>query len=220
MTSEDDRTAIADVLDALRTAADRSRQVAGASAEVLGAGVDDAVRALVDRRIQRALRPTAPAVSTSDVVHALSAAPGQSSVASQLGRTTARLARGTRVARSVAGRSPAGLALRFGPSLVDAVTANLRGLDAAAAHLVTRARKKRIDPDPDRLRAVVVQVLVGAPIDPDAEVDHAALARVWLGEAGRRVAPFGLERLNGLGRGRTPDAVAAALAEVDVRHLR
>lgn len=220
MASDDDRRAIADVLDVLRAAAEQGARAAGAGAEVLGAGVDEAVRALVDHRIQRVLRPTAPAVTATDLVQALSVPAGGASVASNLGRTTARLARRTRVARSLAGRTPAGLALRFGPGLLDAVNASLRGLDAAAAHLATRARERRIDPDPDRLRAVVVQALVGTPVDPDADVDHTDLARLWLSHAGRRLAPFGLDRLSPFARGRTPEAVAAALAEVDVRRLR
>ncbi len=220
MAPDDDRSAIADVLDALRLAAGRGVQAAGAGAEVFGAGVDDAIRALVDLRVQRALRPSAPAVTPTDLVLALSTPTGSGSVASTLGRTTARLARRTRTVRAVAGRTPAGLALRFGPGLVDAVTANLRGLDAAAGHLATRARERRIEPDADRLRAVVVQALVGAPIDPDADVDHSQLARVWLSDAGRRLAPFGLDRVRALARGRTPEAVAAALGELDVRRLR
>lgn len=220
MAPDDDRSGIADVLDALRVAAGRGVQAAGAGAEVLGAGVDDAVRAVVERRVQRALRPTAPAVTATDVVLALSTPDGGGSVASRLGRTTAQLARRTRAVRTVAGRTPAGLALRFGPGLVEAIGANLRGLDAAAAYLATRAREHRIDPDPDRIRAAVVQALVGAPIDPDADVDHAQLARVWLSDAGRRLAPFGLDRVRALARGRTPEAVAAALGSVDVRRLR
>ncbi|HEU5085279.1 MAG TPA: hypothetical protein VFU14_18200, partial [Acidimicrobiales bacterium] len=175
---------------------------------------------LLDQRVRRALRPGASAVTATDVVLALSTPEGGGSVASRLGRTTAKLARRTRPVRGIAGRTPTGLALRFGPGLVDAVTANLRGIDAAAAHLVTRARDQRIEPDPDRLRAVVVQALVGAPIDPDADVDHAQLARLWLSDAGRRLAPFGLDRVRALARGRTPEAVAASLGTVDVRRLR
>jgi hypothetical protein len=109
--------------------------------------------------------------------------------------------------------------VRFGPALYEAVSTNLRGLDAALGHLVTRARDQRIDPDPERLRTAVVQALAGDPIDPDADADHGSLVRVWLGDAGRRVVPFG-GRISGLNRGRTPEAVAAALASVDVRRLR
>lgn len=219
MAPDDDRSAIADVLDVLRTAAGRGVEVAGTGAEVLGAGVDDAVRALVERRVQRALRPTAPAVTATDLVLALSTPGGGGAVASRLGRTSAQLASRSRRVRAVGGRTPVGLALRYGPGLLDALTASVRGLDAAAAHLVTRARERRIEPDPDRLRAVVVQAIVGAPLDPDADIDHTHLARLWLSDAGRRLAPFGLHRVRALARGRTPEAIAASLAAVDVRRL-
>lgn len=220
MAPDDDRSTIADVVEVLRAAAGRGAQVAGAGAEVVGSGIDDVVRALVDRRVQRALRPDAPAVTATDLVLALSASGGGGSVTSRLGRTTAMLAGRSRPIRRVAGRTPTGLALRYGPGLADAVAASVRGLDAAAAHLVTRARERRLDPDPDRVRTAVVQALVGAPIDPDADVDHTQLVRVWLSDAGRRLAPFGLDRVRALARGRTPEAVAAALGQVDVRRLR
>lgn len=218
MVPEDDRSARDDVLRVVRTIASRSRELAGSGTDVLGSGLDDGLRTLIDRRVQRALRPSAPAVSSKDLVRALGAR-SASSMAPWLGAGAARLARTGRAASLIGGRTPVGLAVRFGPALYEAVSTNLRGLDAAAAHLVTRARDQRIEPDAERLRTVVVQALAGDPIDPDAEVDHGSLVRVWLGEAGRRVVPFG-SRITGFNRGRTPEAVAAALASVDVRRLR
>lgn len=218
MVPEDDRSARDDVLRVMRTIASRSRELAGSGTDVLGSGLDDALRTLIDRRVQRALRPSAPAVSSKDLVQALGAR-SASSMAPWLGAGAARLARTGRAASLIGGRTPVGLAVRFGPALYEAVSTNLRGLDAAAAHLVTRARDQRIEPDAERLRTVVVQALAGDPVDPDAEVDHGSLVRVWLGEAGRRVVPFG-SRITGFNRGRTPEAIAAALASVDVRRLR
>jgi hypothetical protein len=217
MVPDDDRSTRDDVLAVVRAVAGRGLELAGTGAGALGTGVDEALRALIDRRVDRALRPTAPAVSATDLVDALgSTGPA---VSPWLGAGAARLARTGRAARVMGGRTPIGLAVRFGPALYQAVSANLRGLDAAIAHLVTRARDQRIDPDPGRLRTVVVQSLAGDPIDPDVEADPSALVRVWLGDAGRRVVPFG-GRLAGFNRGRTPEAVAAALASVDVRRLR
>jgi hypothetical protein len=95
------------------------------------------------------------------------------------------------------------------------VLGHVRGLDAALARLVTRARQASVDPDPERLRRVVVQAFAGEPIDPDTAVDHRTLARVWLGDASRRTIPFGLARISGLPRGRTPEAIAAVLDTVD-----
>lgn len=218
MVPADDRSPRDDVLAIVRAVAGRSFELAGSGADVLGGGVDDALRALVDRRVQRALRPSAPSVTSKDLVQTLGST-SSSTMAPWLGAGAARLASTGRAARFVGGRTPIGLAVRFGPALYEAVSTNLRGLDAALAHLVTRARDQRIDPDPDRLRTAVVQALAGDPIDPDAEADHGSLVRLWLGDAGRRVVPFG-GRINGLNRGRTPEAVAAALGSIDVRRLR
>lgn len=218
MVPEDDRSPRDDVLAIVRAVAGRSRELVGSGADVLGSGVDEALRALVDRRVQRALQPSAAAVSSEDLVRTLGSK-SSSTVAPWLGAGAARLASTGRAARLIGGRTPIGLAVRFGPALYEAVSTNLRGLDAALAYLVTRARDQRIEPDPDRLRAAVVQAFAGDPIDPDAEADHGSLVRVWLGDAGRRVVPFG-GRISGLNRGRTPEAVAVALGSVDVRRLR
>lgn len=219
MADEDDRTTRDDVLAVVRAVALRARDVAGSGAGALGSGVDEAVSALIDRRVERALRGSGRAVTSDDVVAALNGG-GSSSIAPWLGGAGARLAGRTRVARSIGGRTPVGLALLVGPMLIETVTSSVRALDATAAHLVAKARNKRIEPDPERVRRVVVQALTGDRIDPDAEVDHGALVRLWLADAGRRVAPLGLARISGLTRGRTPEAVAASLAEVDVRRLR
>ncbi|HEX4903313.1 MAG TPA: hypothetical protein VFV42_10925 [Acidimicrobiales bacterium] len=218
MAAADDRSTGDDVLAVVRAVLSRTRDAAGAGAGALGSGVDDAVRAVVDRRVQRALSSTLPGPTAVDVALALSSE-RRSSVAGRLGSTGSWVA-GRRAARFVGSRHPVGLALRFGPGLYDAVTSALRGLDAAAAHLVARAREHGVEPDPDRLRNVVVQSLTGERVDPDSDPDHGALVRLWLAEAGRRMAPIGLGRISGLTRGRTPDAVAAALARVDVGQLR
>lgn len=218
MVLEDDRSARDDVLAVVRALAGRSRDLAGSGADVLGGGMDDVLRSLVDRRVQRALVPSAPSVTAKDLVEALGSK-SSSFMSPWLGAGAARLARTGRAASLIGGRTPIGLAVRFGPALYEAVSTNVRGLDAAAGHLVTRARDQRIEPDAERLRTVVVQALSGDPIDPDGDADHGALVRLWLGDAGRRLVPFG-NRITGFNRGRTPEAVAAALAAVDVRRLR
>jgi hypothetical protein len=206
------------VLSAVRAIAGRSRELAGSGTEALGTGVDDVLRSLVDRRVQRALQPTAPSVSAKDLVHALGAK-SSSSMTPWIGAGAARLARTRRAARLIGGRTPVGLAVRFGPVLYEAVSTNTGRLDAAIGHLVTRAREVGVEPDATRLRTVVVQALSGDPVDPDADADHGALLRLWLGDAGRRLIPFG-SHIAGFNRGRTPEAVAAALGAVDVRRLR
>ena len=205
------------MLAVVRAVAGRSLSFAGSSAHVLSGSVDDAVRALVSRRAERAVRPGAPAVSTADLVDALDARTA-SPVSPWVGAGMLRLARTGRLAKAVGGRTPVGLAVRFGPALYGAISTNLRGLDAALGHLVTEARRKGVDPDPERLRRVVVQALAGDPVDPESDPDHATLVRIWLGDAGRRAVPFG-EHLKGLRNGRTPEATAAVLDRIDVRTL-
>jgi hypothetical protein len=219
MVPEDDRSARDDVLAVVRAVAEHSREIAGSGAGALGGGLEEALGVLVERRVERALRAGSPPVDATELVQALGDA-GTSAASPWLGASAARLARTGRAARFVGGRTPVGLAIRFGPALYQAISGNLRGFDAAAGHLVTRARDHRIDPDPERLRTVVVQALAGDRVDPDGEADLAGLVRVWLGDAGRRMVPFGLRRISGLNKGRTPEAVAAALAAVDVRRLR
>ena len=214
----DDRPARDDVLAVVRAVAGRSRDLAGSGADVLGGGVDEALRTLLDRRVQRALQSSATPVRSDELMDALGGT-RTSTMAPWLGAGAARLARTGRAARLVGGRTPLGLAVRFGPVVYEAVSTNLRGLDAALGHLVTRARDQGIEPDSTRLRTAVVQVLAGDPVDPDGDADLGSLVRVWLGDAGRRLVPFG-GRISGLNRGRTPEAVAAALASVDVRRLR
>ena len=214
---DDGRSASEEALAVVKAVTGRGRSFAGAGASAVSGGVDDALRALVARRVDHALRPGAAEVSTDELLDALVDRSG-SSFSPWLGAGAARLVRTGRVARALGGRTPLGLIVRFGPALYTAVSSNLRGLDAAAGRLATRARGRKIDPDPERLRRAVVQALTGAPVDPDADADHSALLRVWLGEAGRRAVPFG-DHIKGLRASRTPEAVAAVLDSIDVARL-
>ena len=212
-----DERAPDDVQAVVRAVVGRGRSLAGTGAHLFSGGVDDAVRTLVARRAERALRPGAPKVDTADLVDALD--PRTSSTMSPwVGAGMMRLARTGRVAKAVGGRTPVGLAVRFGPALYGAISGNLRGLDAALGHVVTRARSGNVEPDVERLRRVVVQALVGDQVDPGTEPDHGALVRLWLGDAGRRAVPFG-DHIKGLRNGRTPEATAALLDALHVRDL-
>lgn len=213
-----DRAISDDVVTVVRAVASRGRALVGTGAQALGSGVEEALRVLVGRRMERALRPGAPTITTDELLDALDTR-SRSGMSPWIGAGAARLARTGRAAKVLGGRTPVGLAVRFGPALYAVISDNLRALDAAAGHLVTRARGRGVEPEPERLRRVVVQALTGEPIDPVADVDHGALMRVWLGDAGRRAVPFGLDRISGLRAGRTPEAVAAVLGAVDVDRL-
>ena len=216
--SRDRRAAGDDVIAVVRAVAERGWALAGTGAHAVGSGLDEAMRILVDRRVERALRPDAPPVTTDELISALDTG-SVSSLSPWIGAGAARLARTGRVAKALGGRTPVGLAVRFGPAVYGAISSNLRGLDAAVGRLVTRARERGVEPQPDRLRRVVVQALAGDAVDPEDAVEHGALLRVWLGDAGRRAVPFGLDRISGLRNGRTPEAVAALLDGVDVKRL-
>lgn len=215
---DDERSTRDDVIAVVKAVAGRGRALAGSGAHVLGEGVDDALAGLIRRRVARALRPGATPVDRNGLVEALGSRPG-SNMSPWIGAGAARLARTGRAAKAMGGRTPLGLAVRFGPTVYSAVSGNLRGLDAAIAYLVARARTGRVEPDPEQVRRIVVQALAGDPVDPDADVDHGALIRAWLGDAGRRAMPFGLDRIRGLRSARTPEAVAAVLDAVDVTRL-
>ncbi|MGK2929261.1 MAG: hypothetical protein ACSLFO_06745 [Acidimicrobiales bacterium] len=216
--AQDERSTRDEVMAVVRVVAGRGWALAGTGAHALNSGADDAVRVLVGRRVQRALRPGATAVTTEDLVEALGTRSGPR-LSPWIGAGAARLARTGRTAKVLGGRTPLGFAVLIGPALYAAVTSNLRGLDASIAHLAGRARHRKVDPDPERLRRVVVQALAGDPVDPDVDADHGALIRVWLSDAGRQAVPFGLDRISGLGSGRTPEAVAAVLGAVNVTRL-
>ena len=214
---EDERSTSDDVLVVVRAVAARGWSLAGSGTQALAGGLDDALRALVRRRVDRAMRPGTPAVDADALVDALDPRSGPA-LSPWIGAGAARLARTGRVAKVVGGRTPLGLAVRFGPAVHAAVTSSIRSIDAAAAHVVHRARANGVEPDPERVHRVVVQALGGGGIDPHAEADHGRLLRGWLTTAGRRAVPFG-DRINGLRGGRTPEAIAATLASLDVTGL-
>lgn len=196
-----------EVIAALQSAIGKGRELGSASLAGIGSGVDDAIRRMVDDRVSRALdRPGAPL--TEGALTAALAAGGRSSLSRRVSsRGVARLARSARPLRALGGRSPAGLALRFGPALYDVVGEALRNIDTVATQLAARADAAGVDADPERLRTVVVQVLTGQPVDPDDEADDRALARTWLTRAGSHLAPFGLGRRSGRAAGDVAHAV-------------
>ncbi len=208
---------VADVVAVLVVAAERARTLGVEGIGLLGDGADAAVSALVGARVQRAVDVTRPVAPATDLARALEPPSGAATVAAQVGRVSSRLARRSRLARAVTGRTPAGLALRLGPAVVDTVRGGVRAVDAVAATVAARARAAGVEPDPDRVRTVVVQALVGDPVDPDASADHARLALAWLARVGADVAPLGLggvaRRLGG--QGPAAADVVAALDDLD-----
>lgn len=200
-----------EVIAALQSAVGKGRKLGSLSLSGIGAGVDDAVRRLVDDRVSRALERPGRPLSETELTAVLTTGSG-SSLARRIGsRSAGKLARRSRPLRALGGRSPAGLALRFGPALYDVVTQARHTMDVVATQLAARAAAAGVSPDPDRLRVAVVQILGGQPVDPGGAADHRIVARRWLTSAGGQLAPFGLG-----GRSAVPAAdVAAAVQSVD-----
>lgn len=209
---------IGELVDALRLAFARGRAVGGAGVDLVGTGAGDAVRTLVVRRVEQALDRPTESTGVPDLAAALEPSTPATSVANRIGQVGGRLARRSRAARAVTGRTPAGMALRWAPMLYDVVRGNLRAVDATAAHLVARARAEGVEPDVARVSTVVVQALAGHEVDPDGPADHLALVGLWLREAGRAATPFGLGAVAG-GRRPSPAELGAVLAELDPHRL-
>lgn len=207
-----------EVLDVVRAVVGAGRTVVGRGTDLVGGGADDAMRMLLDRRVRRVVRTGSPVVRTAvELVGALERETA-STIAPWIGAGVSRLARTRRVAKALGGRSPVGLAVRFGPTIHAAVSGNLHRFDAAASYLVGRAVEQQLVPDPVRIRRAVVQALAGDPIDPKTEPDHASLLGLWFQGAARDVVPFG-HRIAGLRPRRTPEAIAAALERAEVAAL-
>ncbi len=218
MDQPDDRRVLRDVLHALRTAIELGRGVGATGVDLVGSGVDDAVRRLVDQRVRKAMQSAPDVPDAVALADALRSRSSTASVAGRVGQVSRRLSGRFRAASFVARRSPTGFALRWGPMVVDAVRDSIRSIDAVAEHLVARTRRVGLEPDPDRVRVTVVQALTGQPLDPHGEPDHTRLARRWLHHAGGQIVPFGL--MPGRAAKASSDDVLDALGRLDVGLLR
>jgi hypothetical protein len=88
-------------------------------------------------------------------------------------------------------------------------------LGLVASHLAVRSRQQGIEPDPERLRRVAVQIVRNQPVDADVEPSHGPLAVTWLRRAARAALPF----TAGVAT-RDPEGLARAAAQVDPAVLR
>lgn len=226
---DEDRRTIDDVVTALRSAIERAGDLGSSGVSAIGQAVDDAVHRLVRQRIDRVLSETTQddddERSTSSAL-ARSLEPGTTastvtSTARRVGRTAARYSSRARTLRAATSRTPIGMALSWLPALVDAITTGARQIDAIATNLVARARQAGVEPDPERLERVVVQVLTSRRPDPDEPADHHRLARTWVMQVGRGAAPFGTRRLVRRIGSAAPDSaeIVGRVADIDVTSL-
>ena len=106
------------------------------------------------------------------------------------------------------------MATAVGPPLYASVNRGSQELGLVASHLVVRSREAGVEPDPERVRRVAVQILTGAPIDPLSEPRHGQLGSRWLKRAARAAMP-----LTGNVRTRDPRGLATIAAAVPTSSL-
>ena len=186
------------------------------SAANLSEAVEGAGRSLTRRVTTSAISEPKPVVDRGDLARALaekSTTPviANATGAALLARTLSRF----RVLNFLTRRTPMWIVAGAVPALIASVARGADELGLVASHLAHRARAEGVEPDPDRVRRASVQILSGAPIDPEAEPGHGSLVIGWLKRAFRAALPF----TAGVAT-RDPDGVAALAAEVDVRRLR
>lgn len=153
--------------------------------------VESAARALTHRMVAGAVSQPRPVADQRDLAAALANRPAGPTLG---GATTAafavRAARRFGPLRFLTKRTPMWLVAAAVPALYSSVTRGADELGLVASHLVLRARAAGIEPDPERLDHVAVQVVLGAAVDPDAEPRHGQLVVKWLRRAGRAALPF------------------------------
>jgi hypothetical protein len=187
---------------------------------VSAAGVADAVegagRSLARRVVQRAVDDPRHVPDHGRLAEALAERPGTTLLAGgTAAAASARILRRFGPLKFLGKRTPAFLLATAGPALVTSVSRGSEELGLLAAHLTLRARAAGVEPDPERVRRVAVQVVTGVPIDPDREPRHGPLAVAWLRRAARAALPFA----SGVAT-KNPEGLAAAAAQIDPATLR
>lgn len=181
------------------------------SAASIADALEGAGRSLTRRVVSGAIDDPRPVGDRRQLADALMARPATPVVASATGAAlVARSLSRFRVLNFLSRRTPMWIVAGLVPALISSVSRGADELGMIASHLVRRTRDAGLEPDPDRVRRVAVQVLAGAPIDPDAEPGQGALVVAWLRRAARSALPFA----SGI-RTRDPEGLAAVAAEVD-----
>jgi hypothetical protein len=181
------------------------------SAASVADAVEGAGRSLTRRVVSGALDAPRPVGDRHQLAQALAARSATPVVASATGAAlVARSLSRFRVLNFLSRRTPMWILAGLVPALVSSVSRGADELGMIASHLVHRTREAGLEPDPERVRRVAVQVLAGAPIDPDVEPGQGALVVAWLRRAVRSALPFA----SGI-RTHDPEGLAAVAAEVD-----
>ncbi|MGH9287385.1 MAG: hypothetical protein ACRD0V_03660 [Acidimicrobiales bacterium] len=213
--SVEGRGASDEVMGVVHAAVDVLARAGGASVGAVTDAVEGAGRALTRKMVGDAVTSPRAMAERETLTRALA----QRQVAPALAGATAaalglRLAGRIRRLGFLARRTPLWLLATALPALVASVTRGAYELELVASHLVLRARAKGIEPDPERVRRVAVQIASRRVVDPEQEPKHGPLVVSWLRRAFRAALPFtaGVATSD-------PDGLAAAAAEVDPARL-
>jgi hypothetical protein len=182
-----------------------------ASAHGVADAVEGAGRSLARRVVGGAVADPRHVPDHGRLAAALAERPGTTLLASgTVAAATARVLQRFGPLKFLGRRTPAFLVVTAVPALLASVSRGAEELGLVSAHLTLRAREAGIEPDPERVRRIAVQVVTGAPIDPTDEPRHGPLAVTWLRRAARAALPF----TAGVAT-RDPEGLARAAGAVD-----
>ena len=204
-----------EVRNVVQAAVDALGRAGSASAGAVADAVEGAGRALTRKMVGDAVTSPQAMTDRETLASALARRPGSPALA---GATVAalglRLAGRLRRLGFLARRTPLWLLATAVPALVASVSRGADELGLVASHLVLRARAEGIEPDPERVRRVAVQIASRRAVDPEQEPKHGPLVVAWLRRAFRAALPFtaGVATSD-------PEGLAAAAAEVDPTRL-
>lgn len=180
--------AVVDLVRAMVTAACRA---GSSSVTAVGDAVESPCRKLARRIATTAVDQPKPVAGRSDLADALEAQPRSPLLGGATGAAVvAKVAGRVGPMRFLARRTPMWLVITAVPAVHASVTRGAEELALVASHLVHRARAAGVQPDPERVRRVAVQLLSGSSVNADAEPRHAPLAVAWLQRALRSALPF------------------------------
>jgi hypothetical protein len=204
-----------EVHSVVQAAVDTLGRAGSASAGAVADAVEGAGRALTRKVVGDVVTSPRSMGDREALAHALSQRPASPALADA---TVAAL--GLRLAGRMPGlgflarRTPLWLLATAVPALVASVSRGADELGLVASHLVLGARAKGIEPDPERVRRVAVQIASRRPVDPEQEPSHGPLVVLWLRRAFRAALPFtaGVATSD-------PEGLATAAADVDPTRL-
>jgi hypothetical protein len=213
--SDEEQPATQEVQNVVQAAVDVLGRAGSASMGAVADAVEGAGRALTRKMVSNAVTSPRAMPDRQKLERALAERPVSPALA---GATVAalglRLAGRVRRLGFIARRTPMWLLATAVPALLASVARGADELGLIASHLVLRARTKGVEPDPERVRRVAVQIASRRTVDPEQEPKHGPLVVSWLRRAFRAALPFtaGVATSD-------PEGLAAAAADVDPTRL-